>query len=354
MLFYISKLNAGDIDLRGQLSANGYGSYSSDNLNKYLDLRYIPQITFTEYLTDTWIFDSEFSLNAYFNTNFEKNEQQVKLYRLKLRFATPQTETRIGLQKINFGPAYILRSLRWFDRLDPRDPLGLTDGVYALRFKYSFLDNSSLTFWGLYRNNETKGYELLPTSKKHPEFGGRYLFPILNGETGFTVNTRIVDASSFEYRETKFALDGRWDVEVGLWFEAVVQKNEFDILPYHWQSMTTLGTDYTLDIGNGIHVLAEHMRTAASEIFYGNDMEINISALMMSYPQSLVDNLVGLLYYTWDAKKLYKFIQWQRMYDDFSLSLSLFHYPEGELAALSNTNIPNQGYGFQLTFIYNH
>ena len=354
LLTFASSLSAGDFDLRGQLSANGFGSYSSGKWNKYFDLRYMPQVTFTEYLTDTWTFDSEISLNTYFNTNFESNEQNVKLYRLKLRFATPQTETRIGLQKINFGPAYILRSLRWFDKLDPRDPLGLTDGVYALRFKYSFLNNSSFTFWTLYGNNDTKGYELFPTAKKHPEIGARYLFPFLDGETGLTVHTRIANLSSLEYRETKFAIDGRWDVEIGLWFEVVVQKNEIEILPYKWQSMTTLGTDYTFEIGNGLHVLAEHMRTTASDKFYSNDMEINLSALMFSYPQSLVDNFTGLLYYSWESEKLYKYIQWQRMYDNFSLSLSLFHYPEGELATLNNANIPNQGYGFQLTFIYNH
>ncbi len=43
-------------------------------------------------------------------------------HRLEVRFATNQMETRPGLQKVGFGPVFLLRSLRRFDRLDPRDP----------------------------------------------------------------------------------------------------------------------------------------------------------------------------------------------------------------------------------------
>ena len=48
-----------------------------------------------------------------------------------LRLSTSRFEARVGLQKINFGSATLFRPLMWFDSLDPRDPLQITDGVYA-------------------------------------------------------------------------------------------------------------------------------------------------------------------------------------------------------------------------------
>ncbi|MBU1100765.1 MAG: hypothetical protein KKA84_10215 [Bacteroidetes bacterium] len=354
--FFIgSHLIAGDLEFRGQLSATGLGFYSSDSWNKLLGLRYIPQITHTEILNDEMFIDTELHLNMFFSHDFTNPEYNIKLYRLKLRFATTQSELRIGLQKINFGPAYILRPLRWFDKLDPRDALGLTDGVYALRYKYNFLNNAQIWLWGLYRNSGTKGYDILPTSLKKPELGGRFQLPFLDGESAVTIHSRIVDASIFEYRETKVALDGRWDIEVGLWFESVLQKNDHEMLPYKWNSMTTLGTDYTFEIGNGLHVIGEHMFFAASEKPFGTEVHYHMTAIMANYPLGLFDGLMGMVFFSWEDHELYKFVQWQRTYDNFILSLSMFHYPEGNLPSFGNSgSVPNQGYGFQFTIIYNH
>lgn len=353
--FLLSTSVAGDLEFRGQLSVTGLGVYSTESWNKLFGLRYIPQLTHTEYLNDEMFVDTELHLNMFFNHDFSKSEQNIKLYRLKLRLATTQSETRVGLQKINFGPAYILRPLRWFDKLDPRDALGLTDGVYALSYKYNFLNNSQAWIWGLYRNSGTKGYDILPTSLKIPEFGGRYQFPLLDGESAVTFHSRIVDANLFEYRETKVALDGRWDVELGLWFESVLQKNDHDLIPYKWTSMTTLGTDYTFDVGNGLHVIGEHMFSAASKEVFGTDVNSHISAVMMNYPISLFDGIMGMMFFSWDNHQLYKFVQWQRTYDNFIISLNMFHYPEGNLPSFGNSDgLPNQGYGFQFTVIYNH
>jgi hypothetical protein len=60
----------------------------------------------------------------------------IKPYRLWARYSTSQLEIRAGLQKINFGSANILRPLMWFDQMDPRDPLQLTDGVWGILGRY--------------------------------------------------------------------------------------------------------------------------------------------------------------------------------------------------------------------------
>ena len=56
-------------------------------------------------------------------------------------------ENRLGLQKIDFGSALLIRPLQWFNQIDPRDPLRLTNGVYGILFRQYFNDNSNIWLW---------------------------------------------------------------------------------------------------------------------------------------------------------------------------------------------------------------
>ena len=346
---------AGSWDHRGQLSIWARPFNTNDEWKFGLGARYFPELTLEYDLADEIFFDTEFSLNVFINSDFTTTNKEIKLYRLKFRIATAQSETRIGLQQLNFGPARMLRSLKWFDKIDPRDPLGMTDGVYAVRFKYNFLNNSELWLWGLYGNEQTKGYELFPTAKNTPEFGGRLVVPVPSGEMATTVHTRKVDASLFEYRENQFALDGRWDVEIGCWFESVFQQSKSDFIPYEWQKFITIGADYTFSVGNGLYVAAEHMMLAMSDDLLGSDLDYNNSAVMMSYPLNIMDNINIVTYYSWDTDKFYNYIQWQRTWDYYSLNIGLFYYPNANgFVMTQNDNVPMSGYGVQIMFVYNY
>jgi hypothetical protein len=301
------------------------------------------------------LLNAEVLFNTYYETNFLSSDYAFKYYRAILRYSTEQTETQLGLQKINFGPAQLLRPLMWFDRVDPRDPLKLTDGVYALRYKYSFLDNSLVWLWCLYGNTDNKGYELLPTVKNTPEFGGRIQLPAAAGEIAATFHTRKVDAMLYYYRENRYALDGRWDIGVGVWFESAWQQN-ISILPiYKWNSMTTIGMDYTIPEGNGIYILTEHLITTVSNSFWKADQNRQISAMMITYSIGVLNNIMLQEYYDWHNKNLYQYFQFQRTYDNFIINFALFHYPEkgGSLFLNGQTSLLS-GYGLQLMLIFNY
>ena len=273
-----------------------------------------------------------------------------------LRFATNQTETRLGLQKINFGPAQLLRSLRWFDQLDPRDPQQLTDGVYALRFKYNALNNANFWLWGLYGNDELKGYELLPSVEDVPEFGGRLQYPVLEGELAATFHTREVDASSLaisDFTENRITLDGRWEVTIGMWFETMLQQQQTSSLPYEWTKLTTLGVDYTFGIGNGLYVVGEHLITTLSEEALGWDQDSHASAALLTYPIGLFDTLSAIGSYAWEQNEHSVYVAWQRTYDRWSVNFSVFDYPEFDAAA-EFRQTPISGYGGQLIVIFYH
>ncbi|MFC1683163.1 hypothetical protein ACFL0G_03040 [Candidatus Zixiibacteriota bacterium] len=347
-------------DLRGQASGWLTGSRTTHRWKHTAGLRYIPQLRLRTSLGGDNLLDLEGSLNGFIaeSNDAQLDDHDLELYRLKLRFATNRTEIRLGLQKLNFGPATLLRPLMWFDRIDPRDPLGLTDGVWALRFRYDAPSNTSLWLWGLYPNDRTKGYELLPTADDQPELGGRLQAPFLDGELALTVHTRKVDipyAGLGAIRENRVALDGRWDVEVGLWLESVFQQQRFDILRYEWTKMSTLGIDYTFGIGNGLYALCEHMATVLSDGLLLWEEDYQVTAYSLNYPIGLFDNISAIGFYFWDDREYSQHIAWQRTWDNWILNLSLFHYPESlDSALMDPVDLPVTGYGAQVLVVYNH
>jgi hypothetical protein len=344
-------------DWKGQVSSWGTAARSQNDWQGNFGLRYIPQVNYSYPLNDHDLLNTEVLANAFYGTDFRSNDDGAfKLYRAILRYTTAQTETQLGLQKINFGPAQLLRPLMWFDKVDPRDPLKLTDGVYALRYKYSFIDNSIAWVWGLYGNRDPKGYEAYRTANQTPEFGGRFQFPVPAGEAALTLHTRNADAGPFEYRENRYAVDGRWDVGVGLWVESVWQQNVPPVPIAEWNRMTALGGDYTIPEGNGIYLLAEHLFSAASNSFLSTDHHAQVSALMATYPLGVLDNLTVQEYYNWQDHAVYQYYLWQRTYDSFIINCALFHYPNsgGSLFSTAQNSAPGAGYGMQLILVYNY
>jgi hypothetical protein len=344
-----------DLNFKGQISAWGTGINNHNKWDGNSGIRYIPQFNCSFLLGENNLLNAEALFNVYYKTDLKSSDYAFKPYRAILRYTTEQTEIQLGLQKINFGPAQLLRPLMWFDRIDPRDPLKITDGVYGLRYKYSFLDNSLVWLWCLYGNKDQTGFELFPTSKNTPEFGGRAQLPILAGEIAATFHTRKVDAAILHYRENRYALDGRWDIGIGLWFESVCQQNISTTPFYKWNRMTTIGADYTIPEGSGIYILAEHLVTTFSNSFWNTDQSRQISGAMISYPLSALDNISLQEYYDWNMKNLYHYFQLQRAYDDFIINLALFYYPEStESLFFRSQNALLSGYGLQLMLVYNY
>ena len=333
---------------------------NQDEWRNNMGIRYIPEWTMEQYLSDEMFLDTEVTLNGFaaFDSQGEPHEDtDLDWYRLKLRFATNQTETQIGLQKLNFGPAQLLRSLQWFDQVDPRDPLALTDGVYALRFRYNALNNANLWLWGLYGNDKPKGYELLPSVKEVPEFGGRFQYPLWTGEFAFSAHTREVNGSPFKignFRENRIALDGRWEKTIGMWFETVLQQQQSDKLPYEWRKFATFGADYTFGIGNGLYVVAEHFMNVSSEEAFAWDEDHYNSALSLNYPIGFFDSVTTIAYYSWDLGKASLFGTWQRGFDNYSLNFALFNYPRYDVVDADVRQSPFSGYGGQIMIVFFH
>ncbi len=349
---------AAERDFRGQLSLRGSGWNNDGIWYGGMGAQYIPNLRISNQLSPASLIDFEVSVYGYINKEAGEASDDFRPYRFNLRYATQQSETQIGLQKINFGPAQLLRSLMWFDRQSPTDPMNIAEGVWGLRYRYNFLNNANIWLWGLYGNGNPKGWEAYGSDKKIPEFGGRLQLPVPLGEFAFTTHHRNIGGSSYttfdgddvnEIQETRLALDGRWDVIVGAWFEAVVQVQDYSGTDF-FTKLLTLGTDYTFGIGNGLYVLGEHMISRISPDLTGYIHESQLSAVMLSYPLGLFDNLALMGFYSWKTKDAYQYVSWQRSYDKIVINLALFNFPDTQISTINTMG----GYGAQLMLIYNH
>lgn len=369
IIFGINNLYSQDGFLfKGQLS--GWAHFNPKNeLNIWTGGRYIPEINYSKSLGNKTLLDLEISANIYGSLGIKPFDStsvdgNTKAYRAWLRFSGEQFELRAGLQKINFGPSTILRPLMWFDRLDPRDPLQLTDGVWGVLGRYYFLNNANFWIWGLYGNNKTKGWEIMKTLKNTPEFGGRLQFPVPKGETAITYHYRRansfgleeIDIPLFEeIPEHRIGIDGRWDFVVGAWFEGTwIHKNK-NVGEFTNETFLNIGIDYTFGIGNGLHILNENILVSFDEKAFSFNDKLIFSAISVSYPIGLFDNINTIIYYDWKNSGMYSFINWQRSFDNWMFYLMAYWNPENYNIPLpgTDTNL-YAGKGIQIMIVFNH
>jgi len=360
VLLATEKSVAIEIDQSGQISGWLNAARSQSVWNSETGLRYIPRVSLRHALEDETFVDGDFSLNTYVNiaNQTTASGHDLRFYRAQLRYATAQSETRIGLQKIDFGPARLLRPLRWFDQINPNDPLQMTEGVYALMYKYHTQKNAGVWLWGLYGNDDPKGHEIWATAEEDPEIGGRIQYPLFNGEMAVTVHTRRVDGSrlsSADFEEKRMALDGQWDLGIGLWFESVFQHQNGPLSALNWTKLISVGGDYTFAIGNGLYVLSEHMLSVLSEDALAWEEETHISAFSVNYPLGIADQLTASIYYGWENREWYNFLTWQRQYDSWGFYCIGFWNPDSNpINQNQNEQTLFAGEGMQLRVVFNH
>jgi hypothetical protein len=354
-------------DFGGQLSGWTIQSRNQDEWENNTGLRYIPFLNLTHSLDEDTFFDTELSINSFLTTdeNSDGEHGDIDIYRLWIRYASPQFEIRAGLQKINFGSAVLLRPLMWFDRMDPRDPLQLTEGVYGLLGRYYFLNNANVWIWGLLGNDETKGWEIFPSEKDSVEFGGRVQTPLFNGEIAFSYHHRKVDLQnqifpiplSYEgsIPENRFGLDGKWDLGIGVWFEGALIHQDQELSSLRYKRLINVGMDYTFDLGNGLNFIGEYFTMATSDNAFDSGEAISISAVSVNYPLGLLDNITAIIFYDWDNQDWYRYLRWQREYDNWGIYLMGFWNPdEFKIYQSRQEETPYAGKGLQLMVVFNH
>jgi hypothetical protein len=362
-MFNLVVIGQAEIDFSGQLA--GWGGI---NLKQqyWLGGRYLPQIQLElpEKLNG---FDFEASANLWAGVQWLNDSlhysSEAEPYRFWGRYTTNRMELRLGLQKINFGSASMLRPLMWFDQLDPRDPLQLTDGVWALLGRYYFQNNSNIWLWLMYPSNKPKTWELFSSNQKIPEWGGRFQYPAASGEIAFSFHHRTATSLDNPYNlpiherigETRLALDGKWDIGAGIWFESAFMKQNKDIGNLSNQLLLCVGSDYTFGLGNGLHLLAENLIGLSGKEFTSMNQGFGFTALSVAYPFSMFDQFSLMTYFDWKSGSSYSFVQYQFKIKKIDVMCMAWINPDTYF-------IPGQSYdaqlyagkGFQLMLVYHH
>ena len=196
--------------------------------------------------------------------------------------------------------------------------------------------------------------------------------PIWSGEAGVTYHHRSADAGMFQgtaiptqssrVPENRVALDGKWDLGIGVWFEGALIHDQTNIPGMKYQRQWTLGADHTFDIGNGLNALTEYFGSDNPDAPFANADGLRISALSLNYPLGLIDRVSCILYRDWSNHEWYRLITWQRTYDNWMFYLLGFWNPKDiglyqiQATNTSAQSIPNPfaGTGIQLMLVFNH
>jgi hypothetical protein len=366
-ILVVQTVIAQKVEFKGQASA--WTNFNPSNeLELWGGARYLPQLNlkFGEESKSLLDFEASANLNGTIGTHlFDTlySSGKIKPYRLWARYSTEQLEIRVGLQKINFGSATTIRPLMWFDKLDPRDPLQLTDGVWGLLGRYYFLNNANLWLWILYGNKNAKTWEFGDTSQDQPEFGGRLQYPVPKGEIALSYHHRLCDKlgtamtaqDDILIPENRIGIDGKWDMGIGLWFEAAWMNKSKNIGPFTNQLMASIGTDYTFGIGNGLNVVFEQLLFAYDEKPFQLESPFSFSTLSLNYSLGMNDNLSAMFYYDWTNKGLYNIATWNHQFGNFSFYCMGYSNPKNYNIPLTANDINLfAGTGVQIMIVWNH
>jgi hypothetical protein len=361
------KAQKDSVSFDGQLSAWLHINPSS-KLPVYAGARYIPSVQLRLPLHRETAIDFEASANINGNAGFHLFDSSnytgnLKPYRLWTRYSTPQLEIRLGLQKINFGSATILRPLMWFDQVDPRDPLHLTDGVWGLLTRYYFLNNANLWLWILYGNDKNKGWESMRSVRNIPEYGGRMQVPLPKGEIALTLHHRTADGRSLsdsalylvKVPENRLGFDVKLDVLIGCWFETSWSNFRNNMGVFTNQHLINLGADYTFGLGNGLTVTYEQLLASHDLKAFTFHHHTTFSLMSLSYPLGLFNNLNAIVYYDWTNKKAYHFLNFKKEFTKFSFYMMVYSNPgEYEIPSQSSYEMTYAGTGIQIMAVFNH
>ncbi len=331
-------------------------------------LRYIPELSFALPVGD-FTLDGEFSANLWGSLLCQSGDSlragsNLSPYRMWVRFSGNQFELRAGLQKINFGSAALFRPLMWFDRIDPRDPLQLTDGVYGMLGRYYFLNNANIWLWALYGEDKTKGWEVLPSKKNSMEYGGRIQLPLFTGEVAATYHHRTAHAFGLvpdsismgtTYPENRVGLDMKVDLGVGLWAEGALIHQDLNFTDLKFTSLLNTGIDYTFDLGNGLNLIAEAFAYLQGEQPLGSEENLVFGLISATYPLTIIHHLNAMVFYDFTSGSMYRFVNWSMAFDRWGFYVMGFWNPETyQLYNIDPQTTLYSGWGFQLMAVFNH
>tara|TARA_Y100001970_G_scaffold268372_1_gene359565 strand:- start:8927 stop:9952 length:1026 start_codon:yes stop_codon:yes gene_type:complete len=334
-ILFFSNLLLSSFQHNGQL----WIDYNSDNEIASYVAGYIPEFNMQ---------NNKFEISYSNKIIIENSDYNNQDYRYWFRYKNNIIDLKIGLQKISFGSAFILRNLNWFDSIDFRNTTNQTIGQKALQLKYFSKMNYNFNFWAIPDNNNDVSYgSRLEFSNKFGNYGlvfykdnTNYNHSVINMPQIISNQGFLVDFLQLKENE-RIGIDYRYDGIFGLWLESSYIKsiNSFNLL--NSMNFATMGIDYTVNIYNGIYVLYELM-SYKFEAIDNSVLDGHISSLMIQYPIGILYDLSFIRIFDNQIKDTYSLIRLITTYDYFTVNYSYSFNPS------------EYGDNFQVKIIYNY
>jgi len=177
----------------------------------------------------------------------------------RLSSSSEDLELRAGRQQILFGAGALFRPLGFYDNRVISSVFPLTVGVDSFRLTWHSTETSTLQSW------------LVPAkSESRMIVGGRWEGLVGELETGIAFQYKPVsdlrDLANFDKELTQFGYHIKGEYEVGFWNETLFDL-ESDSGETFVRTDSVFGTDYTFDVGQGLHVLLEYFISSTEEGF---------------------------------------------------------------------------------------
>ncbi|MDP6170398.1 MAG: hypothetical protein QF780_10355 [Candidatus Marinimicrobia bacterium] len=341
-------ISAQIIATKGQFVLSGLTSNDIPDGSSSIEstIGYIPTFSMMQLLSNDQSMDIEWAYQldrAYSGDDLLHNNGSH--HRYWIRYSSEKLEARLGLQKIVFGPSFVLRSLSWFDTIDLKDPTGQTDGVEAFRLRWFPSNSLSLLSWAINNDQDTISYgSRAEVSNSLGEWGLTYhQDPSKSLKTIGQIGIPVFGSHN------RLAIDYRYDGFIGFWNEsALISSNRSEII------MATVGADYTLPIANGILVMAEYL--SISNKIDSDELSHSYTAFMATIPLGMVHQLMFISQFDLEDSHSYNYLRWSSTYDHYSLSFVLSISPKRAeyLPIIMPNTLAGFGTGFQFMFIYDH
>ena len=354
----------GQVAYRGQLLERS-NIYFEPHTHSLSGITYIPEIALSKAIGKQHYLKFSGAVDLSENIIFENGQSptykfQSNLYRLWARYTYQGMEVRLGLQKINFGSAKVLRPLQWFDDIDPTDPFKFTSGVYGILGKYYFSDNSNIWVWSLIENKTKNQFDILQTDPKKPEYGTRIQYQMHKGEIALTVDRKYTiykeGGLNQKYGEKRFGIDGKWDLGIGLWLEAtsIIQDKNSNMIPN--QTLMTIGIDYTFPLGGGLNIAFENLYYSTGKQVINTFKTYNIGSLQTSLPINIASNISSIINHSWENASTSIFLGYEYQFNAITTHFQYFYIPDNGInkEQIIQETTPRYGHGFQFIISYNH
>jgi hypothetical protein len=234
--------------------------------------------------------------------------------------------------------------------------------VYAALGRYYFLNNANIWIWGLYGNKNSRGLDALDSDTEHPEYGGRVQLPTPRGEIAISYHHRTATSKGSDFfkqynqiDEDRVGIDGKWDLGVGLWFEASYNHKAKPIGIITDQTFLNVGTDYTFGIGNGLNVVLEHLAVGLDENPFEFNNVAHVSAALVAYPLGFFDNLSSVMTFNWVSQDLTFFMNYQHQFKLITTYVMVYYNPDIQQGLTQNELVNTfSGPGVRVMLVYNH